>query len=215
MARTLKDLVSDLELRLTSAKPSNDFTIPREQFSFWIETIRDKLSSQYLNSILNRRISMPIEGVYIDSRSGLTPTVVNEAQNIYSIDLPYPLLDLWMDYGVYNVTDDSGNLLNRTTYNEFDIYKNLFISRPSEDNLFFYRLGGKVYIAGHSSIATKTFSVQLVPSAPFGNGVVDYDGDNYMIAAGIVPDLLDLAEEKARREYNVQLADYQNDGQQD
>ena len=45
---SIDNMISDVELRLSHAKPSDDFAIPREQIRFWLDTASASLMSEWI-----------------------------------------------------------------------------------------------------------------------------------------------------------------------
>jgi hypothetical protein len=218
--KTKGELVSDLELRFTESKPSDDLELERDQLSHWL----DLAANTILSDNLSKQISKggDINPFYITpspyrAASSEDLSEVISTNERYSIDISdldiLPLRGFSRDYGVVRVHDETNKQLVNITYDDSDFYKYLTFACPSDDNIQWYRESENIYLCGVgiNNATFKEFRVFYIPQINSSNLS---DTSQYPLGDDLLPMILDIAEEIGRREFNQNIIDVENDGNQ-
>jgi hypothetical protein len=218
--KTKGELISDLELRFTESKPSDDLELERDQLAHWLDLSANSLLSDSLSKNISKGIDINPE--YIVPSSYLTAasealsevTETNERYyiNISSLDI-LPLKGFSRDYGVVRVHDEKNNQLVNITYDDSDFYKHLCFARPSKENMQWYRENGSIYIDG-VDINTATYKKFRIFYIPVIDSSTLSDSDTYPLGDDILPMVVDIAEEIGWRQLRQPISDLENDGKQ-
>lgn len=217
---TKGDIVSDLELRFTQGKPSDDLELERDQIAFWVDTAANTFLSDYLS----RQIAKggDINPIYISksayktaSSESLSEVVDNYER--YGIDISdlniLPVRGFGRDYGVLRVHDEENKQLIPITADDSDYNKYLCFAKPSDNNIQWYRESNKIYLDGvNINIATfKKFRA-------FYFGAIDssalLDTAEYPLDADVLSLVIDMAEEIGWRQIRQPINDLENNGKQ-
>jgi hypothetical protein len=213
---TKLELISDIELRLYQGKPSDDSELPTSQISYWIDLYRDVVITDSLNDKIKKKEE--VEPFYILKEECLTQTKETTAcddddctEFRYSIELTNDVLPLVKDGGVVRVVNHKGSILAKTTQNDFDILSNLPFGGASTANQSFYRENKKIFISESTTVSSGLYSYHVF-YIPKGVGFTTTDTDPYPLEDSLLPVLLDMVEDVARRQMNQGVADLDNDG---
>lgn len=200
---TKEQLISDLELRLTAGKPSDDVEIPRPLLATWLDQARatviqaeSKQTGEISPSAYTR---LECQSVALE-----TPECVygDCFVNVY-LTIPTPL-SLAHDRGV-QVSFTNGRTVHKIpSPQSYSIFKNLRFGKPE---IGYYRVGDRLYIFGQKINHNHKFTVHLV----LANTQTIDDTDTYPIPEHLIPMILQSAEEIGLRMLQVQQ-DINNDG---
>ena len=213
---TKNTLVSDIILRISRGKPSDDLELESGQVAFWIDQLLPALIKQSLDSAIAS--DQPIDPDYIKIEESVTPILkVNSdlaiQTNVY-IDLCNPPISLLRDRGVIRVATDDGFYVDKVTFEELDDVTHLKFSKPSTKSLKYNRVKKRLYFYGvtEDTIGLFKFNIAYIPLqklADLGEDDLVYVGND------ILPLLAEAVEAIARRQMYQSDIDEENDGQQD
>lgn len=214
MAATKKQLVDDVELRLTQGKPSADFEISKAQIERWVNIARDKYVSEYVVEVMKVGGVHSIDPIYIESTSG--PVTAEAGVGHKATGLSANVLDIPPnDAGMVQVRMYETAATTYTKVLKSDIFTNALIEDMefSASTLLkptYYRKGSDVYVKGLGAITVGEYTIHLDYVQGMTGGTTDYSvADNHAF------DISLLAEELGRRELGMSpLADEVNDGSQ-
>jgi len=218
--KTKGELVSDLELRFTESRPSDDLELERDQLAHWLDLSANSLLSDYLSKQLVRKEDINpfyiTPSTYIGaSEEGLADVIsTNERYyiSISSLNI-LPIRGFSRDYGVVRVHDETNKQLVNITYDDASFYKYLEFACAKDDNIQWYRENTKIYLDG-VNINNATFKkFRLFYIAPIDSSSLS-DTDDYPLNDDLLPMVVDIAEELGRRQFLKPIVDLENDGQQ-
>ena len=214
-------IISDIELRLTRGKISDDFEVSRRQIAFWADTERDEVVQIYLNGLVRKR--KPIDPFYIERET----CKLLSTEDVPCIDdddacwerkkatLTGTPLYVDGDKGIVHVTNEVGEEIHKVDHDDLQVLKSMRLSRPSQRKLVYHREKDDIIIDGLSKNYNNVpkLNVAYVRSL---NGWTVTDDEDYPIADSLVPELLDRIEETARKELSEDdsYEDDINDGMQ-
>lgn len=222
---TKNEAISDIELRLTRGKPSDDLELSRDLIEHWLDTVRDSLVADRLDRLA--QAGEPIPEIYIKK---LTCNVA-ESENIACVDdcdqrytftltdtsvtpnVLYKTLDVIGHRGIVRVTTQGGKILIPSSPIAADCMSFLRFSKPSRQNMMFYKEGDEIFIIGLTEQLSKStkFNVYFVQSNAFETLG---DDDEVPIEGRMEAALLDAVEEIGLRLLAGEYEDLQNDGTQ-
>lgn len=205
---TLQGLVDDLELRFTSAKPSQDFEVPKSQMAAWIDVARDEVTRYLIDN--DKKID---ESVLLTVTGSQGDVSYDGATQKISYTLPYLPLDTMKVNPIVMVYTNNGfDFLHVSKASSFDVRKMSF-TKPSACNYQYYRENDKLILAGPDAgtVGTMVLNVSLVVAE---TQRVKTFSEKYYIMPSSVKAVLDMAEEIGWREINQGIYDVTNDGTQ-
>lgn len=212
---TKDQLISDVILRLTKGKPSDDLELERSQVAFWISIARDFVLKRYLEKRLTE--GEPIDNTFIfkDTCKELnieSDFCLDDCNRIYAILSKNPL-DLSDDLGVVRVRTNDGQRVDKTDISAVDMIMEMEFCKPSVENLVYYREGQKLVIMGvpESMKDLVYITAWYVPKEDLSCLA---ETDEVNITPDLLMPILDAAEEIGRRQL-FGPEDLENDGQQD
>lgn len=216
---TLQELQSDLELRLTRGKPSDDIELDKRQSKHWFVTSRDAMVANDQNARL--RAGLDIDKFYLETEeckvleNNNSTCVGEDCFDKYYVDATYDILKLDDDKGLYHVTNHDNIELHQIDHADIDILRSLKFAKPAHDNLTFFREGTRLYIQGVKK-RSKQFVNITVTYIPALQSKTLTDTEQFPIAPDLIAPLLDTVEEIARREMDLRnYEDVTNDGDQE
>lgn len=212
---TRDEMVSDLELRLSRWKPSDDFELPRNLISHWVDLARNELVQSQIEDDIEK--GKDIDKRYLKTINGLRPAeetgTVNLDQGLrYFIDLGEEVMNLPDDVGVWRVSTNTGRLLAKQEFQDYDIICKLHFSKPSLELPSYYREGTKLFIEGLNAglVNRAYYNVSIIPSS-FSDSEFS---DELILAPDMERLVAELAEEIGLRNLRIS-ADIDNDGEDD
>lgn len=213
---TKEKLISDIELRLTKGKPSDDLELERSQIGHWLDVVRDMLVQQTLNKSITAKDY--VHPMYIEKETCLAATMSSEscltsANQKAELTLSKSPIVLLKDRGIVRVTTSDYQRVDKLDVASIDIINDLPFSKPNQNNLAFYREGDKIIIEGISqhNVDLTNFIVYYIPQ--YTTNPVS-ESDEFIIAGHLIPVLLDEVENIGRRQIYNSLEDDSNDGDQ-
>lgn len=194
-------IVSDLELRLSKSKPSNDLDLTYEQMAYWVDQARDMVTKDYVdkaktidNSLVMRLEDLPSYSVGGDM----------------FVDLGIIPLDIKGNRAIVYVEDDSGNFLHGASQANRKFLSKMSFTKPSGCTVVYTLNGSSIMIEGGSENPLTTYNVGVVHSELSRTKNPD---DRYYVAPSTLQMIIELAEEIGIRELNGQgFYDITNDG---
>lgn len=202
---TKSDLIDDLELRLSSAKPSDDINISRRQLSDWVDMARDSLISSTIDNNFDRSI--------IKKESFEDVLVQSSIQgDKYYIELSCLPLSNRINSGIISVTSDCGDTVYEENIEDLNELKQLCFSKPSSSNLIYYVEGNKLFIEGLTSLSytENDFIVRFIPSE-VDRGASETS--SYYLSPSDKEMVLRIAYEIGAEEIFNDFSDTENDGE--
>lgn len=215
MAATKDQLISDLILRISGGKPSDDLELERSQVAFWLSQAGNSVVKLYIEKKLSE--GEPIDNFLLEKleeKPLLEESVLvgDDSARIYII-LPKEPIDLVDDSGVVRVRTSEGSRVNKTTVGELDMITEMEFCKPSVENLVYYRENKKIYLVGipQSMVPEIGIHVWYVPKLDLE---CLSETDVVKIPDDLIVTVMETAEQIGRRQtYGPQ--DLENDGQQD
>jgi hypothetical protein len=202
---TLDKLIDDLELRFTSAKPSQDFEVPKAQMAEWIDNARDRVMREYIDGNKFDIDDSIVMNIYA---TGITNNV---GRSRLEYTLPVMPLDLNKSRGVLFVGDSNGNQYSRVSRSFVKEISKMTFTKPSQCNYQYVVEGDKLILFGPDplSIGSLSMDIALVPAET--HRIKEYD-EKYYVMPSAVNDILSIAEQVGLREINQGVYDLTNDG---
>lgn len=215
---TRREIRSDIILRLTKGKPSDDFEIDNRQIDFWIDTSRSAIIKQYIDSealygvesvitLFNGEKAVDVESRKISSNS----LGINSVQ--YFSKLPGSVLNMSNDIGLYRVETEGGETIKRMKPTDVSRFKTLWWANPDDCNIAYYRVGDEIIYQGGKQGFLKNGKVNLYLVLENTRDQVS-DNEEYPMPGSLISMLLDSCEEIGMRELQ-KIQDLENDGIQE
>lgn len=203
-------LISDIILRVSAGKPSNDLELEPKQIAFWIDQILNALVKQVLDQRVQNKEG--IDGEYIFSELNLD--VQTETQNgkaVYFIDLEFTPMNLYRDGGIIRVgASNDQNVVNNAKQTEIDVLRQLKFSKPSLKDITFTRIKSRLYLYGiaSDSYQINNFDVYYVPKTK----VLELlkDNDEIYVGEDLIPLIAEKVSAMAKDEILTQTGDLSN-----
>jgi hypothetical protein len=198
-------LISDIILRITKSKPSDDLEIEPSQVAFWISNIGNEVIQKYLDNKLKSGKSIDPFFYTKESYNMMNkeddPLIDDDKDRIY-ITLESQVLDLYCDNGVIRVFTTSGEKVNKTSLDSVDIVEDLEFAKSSSDNPLYYRDGSdKLVIMGIPYEMRSNLELIVWYVAKLDLECLS-DTDEVKIPDELLPIILDEVEIVARREFS-------------
>lgn len=214
---TKNQLISDIILRITAGKPSDDLEIEPSQVAFWINIVRDAIVKAYLDDKVEDGLSIDDYFVIPESckplNSETDPCIDDDKERIY-IRLKREPMDIYKDRAIVRVITNEGSFINKARLSTIDVIHNLNFAKPAINNLVYYRDGKtKLVIEGIPQEMKNVVEI-LVWYVPKEDILCLDDDDEVSIPNELLPEILQAVEDIARRELHGP-EDKKNDGDQD
>lgn len=211
---TKGELISDIELRLSGGKPSDDFEIERPQIGHWLDVTRDGLVKTMLDIQINKYGT--VDDYYI-VREVCNLAVeeaidcVDEEYEKMSFTLVHTPMSLRKNMGIVKIVTDEYNLVYPSNVIDINMVSDLPFSKPADDNLVYYSEKNKITVEGlnKNDISDPTFIVYYIPQ--YNNADIA-ETDEFLITDDLLGILLDEVEVIGRRELGIPQ-DIENNGQ--
>lgn len=213
MGLTKKQLIDDIELRVTWSRPSADneqfgAQLEKQHISLLIDETRDNLVENYLRSLkaqyTSDRFKQCISEQLYEKIGPFTAT--QDASGDWVVETNktfYPLPD---NSEIKRIRTASGKKIGIRNY-ETDWIFNLPFASPSVDNLYGRISGSKIYIDGlpavpsASDIQVTMFAISQMYSPGSAGNSLDPDlwDSEYPIPSELIDELLEVVERKCLR----------------
>lgn len=209
---TKSELISDIHLRLSAYKPSDDTEIPRSLIGHWLEIARDAVVLGEAEGAEEVNVDA-IDDFYLERyECSISQKEVSSCRKDCRYIISFPEVYFNNNEGIKRVIvlrlDDSfGNKMIKVTRDYADSIKGLDYAKPKSGNLMWYREQNKLIILGLDERAANNtkFDIFFVPS------VETAEEDEFPVLPDDLPEILDYVEEIGRRALSLP-ADYDNDG---
>lgn len=202
---TLDKLIDDLELRFTSAKPSQDFEVPKEQMAEWIDNARDRVMREYIDGNKFDIDDSIIMNIY---STGVT---YNSGRSRIEFTIPIMPLDLNKSRGVVFVGDSNGNQYSRVSRSFVGEISKMTFTKPSNCNYQYFVEGDKLILFGPNKFSINSLSMDIAIVPAETHRIKEYN-EKYYVMPSAVNDILIMAEQVGLREINQGIYDVTNDG---
>ncbi len=212
---TREEIRSDIELRISRGKPSDDMELAPSQIDFWIDAIRAKMIR---DKVLEEDSWADLGAAYgtmfdcLDITSEEVECADDCKKTRYFVTIPGKIMSLKNDMGIVSVRTPGNTSINRIRITDLDAMKYIEMAKPSDVNPVYYRVNSKLYILGPNLNYLKKGDVMALVVLARTTGAVA-DDDNYPISDDLVPALLDAVEAIASRQYQMSQ-DLSGDGVQ-
>lgn len=209
--KTRRDIISDVELRLTKFKPSDDLELEYGLMGQWVDLVRDEIAIKIAEQAIANNIE--IDYIYVDELEGVTIIPETEkhvlGQRRWVMRFPESLLDGRKKFIVYRVRDSKNRTLIPITEDEREVYDHLWFSGASSCNPMYFREEDYLVMKGADEKYARDnkFNVLYVETKA---GEID-DDVPYPIGYEHLPMLLDRVEEIGTRAL-MKMQDRINDG---
>lgn len=213
---TKHQLVSDIILRVTKGKPSDDLELEPSQVEFWINIYLPMLIKASLEEKL--ATNQDIDSSYITIEECVAPKIKDKSckdcqDNVY-VDLCKLPMNLSRDKGVLRVVTEDGQWVDKMSIFEIDNLRHLKFSKPSITNIKYHRIKKRLYFYGltEDTLHLVNFNIAYVP---FYDLESMSDSDQISVGDDILPILAEQVEAIARRQIYQSDIDEENNGKQD
>lgn len=213
---TKSKLISDIELRVTGGKPSDDLALSRRQISYWLDLSRDALVGNYLNDIIKKGNPIPTD--YLEKETFSVFEGVDEDDDglfeSWKVSLSKTPLNLLKDRGIARVVTSNFQQVQKKDLSNIDWITDLSYCKADSDNLTYHREKNVLFIQGLNEYEVEYDKVTVYYVTSYKESPVD-DIERFVIDDTLMDILLDEVEEIARRELYGSVQDLENDGEQD
>jgi len=211
MGATVEKMISDLELRFTGGKPSDDFEGAREQLRFWIDNANGALLPQWIMKVnggqvpptLIRRLDCLVVKTESPQCEGgcCTYDYIEFPKNPQGEPIvPITLLD---DRGVIQMYQGVQTIYRLPSPTMLSVMTNL---KNGATTPYFYRIADKLYLFNGVFTSYSRITVMCA----FSDTSSLKDDDVYPTVDDLIPSILDEAEKIGRRQFTS--TDLQDDG---
>jgi hypothetical protein len=209
---TVAEAVSDLELRLTGGKPSDDQPVWWPQLRQWLFIARNEILSAWISKfidipalVIKEYNCLLVEADQPETICGCLaryyiplPTVVTELGDT----LPVEVMSLDRNMGIVDVFIGEGRIERAVTRSE----ARMLLDQGADE--LFYPVGSRIYLLGGSYPAMTRAHLALIPASAEAFA----DDDPFPAPAEIHKSILDAAEEIGSRQIG-KPQDITNDAQ--
>ena len=210
---SIGDAADAVILSVTGLNPSDDTHVDKEYVMYLLAQNRDAIAKQYLDKLI--QAGLPIDSQFITREAckvlsqEARACVEDEDERLYFNLINRPL-DLIRDSGVVEVTTDENIPVLKAQLQNITMYRDLRFSKPSPENLVYYRHDKKIVVEGlsHKNKASDEFIVDYVPA--LASETLAATNDLHLSDA-LTPALLDTVS-KMLMEYLGKPIDRENDG---
>lgn len=209
---SIDNMISDVELRLSHAKPSDDFAIPREQIRFWLDTASASLMSEWIKKRnggeVPAQIIKPYDCLLVQTE---TDTCIGNCNTRQHIQLPQNsdgttkgILALPNDGGIVQLLQGSNQIMRVTNIAQLGMNLKLEFSSKFA---YFVRVADKIYLFNgvFPSYCKLTAYIASCDTTDMA------DTENYPTIDELIPSILEQAEKIGLRELQTKI-DLQDDG---
>jgi hypothetical protein len=218
---TKNEIISDIELRLTRGKVSDDFELDKTQIGYWVDSMRDSVVTDYLNHSLANNDEVDL--YYVESEKCNTHLVEDTACDDPSstcwkrryFDLNYDPLKLSDDRGIVLVTNQVGRKIYRAQHKDLQVLRGMDLSRPNATTLVWFREGQRMFVDGLPDKSGSDVSVTVYYAKAL-QGTNPTATTEYLLSTNLIDEVTEEVERIARREMRMDnFEDLVNDGTQE
>lgn len=214
MAITKARIISDIELALLQSNPSDDSELEKDQIAQWVQYHLHDLIRQEVTAEMKKGNGVP--PIYLIREEGLEMSEedvegIADSKQRFWVDLTEDVLDLPDDAGIVRVEDYDGNLIMKTNIEQLSMVRDLRFSKPTINNVLYYRIGKKVFVDGFNT-GDSEFNPIIVYFVPKQDVTAMEDSDEIIISDQLIPILVDLCVQRGKLELYGTQVDIANDG---
>lgn len=212
---TVEQFVSDISLQVYQAAPSDDAELDPRQIKFWGSYFLNMLVATECNSKIARDEQIPV--IYKKRTTCKVPEqedidCTDDCNDRVFVTLPEAVLTLNKDAGIIRVSTDEGDMVTKMSVETIDMMEHMPYARPSLENLIYYRQGQLLFVKGFKPV-----------DLPFTELNIDYipkqdlleleNTDEVLVSDLVLPQLIAMTVDQAKRELYGTQQDPGNDGQ--
>lgn len=213
---TLLQIVSDVILRLTGGRPTEDTEYSESHIAAIVDQTRAALFRREM--VKNR--TMDIEAGWLLKEDCVTVTLEKaechgDCCTRYKLNLSANVMDLPGDAGIVLVEICENNVrFRRTTAQDLRLFRHSRFVKFSKENPYYYRVGQDIYLlAGIRDLSNCVFTVIYVPSYQANDCFAVFKSEvAYPIPDYLLAELVELAVTTLTGQTQRQDIDGQNDG---
>lgn len=212
---TKAQLLSDIILRVTAGKPSDDLELEPKQVAFWIDQVLNAAVKTILDQRIKNREGVDGEYIILEDNVDVLTTQLN-GKAVYYIDLQHDPMNLYRDGGIIRVSNTDGlNVVDKVKMVEVDTLANLKLSRPSLKNIQYSRVKSRLYLYGIdvNSYKINNFDIAYVPKTKVLEELDD--NDTIYVSEDLIPIIAQRVTDLAKDEILNIISDTSNDASDD
>lgn len=205
-------LISDVELRLSHAKPSDDFSIPRKQIRLWLDSIAPSLNADWIKKknggevppqLIRQFTCLVVKTEESECINGCNTKEYIELPLNHD-GTPKGILSLTDDGGIVQIQQGTKSIIRVSSVAKLQMNLKLEFS---DEFSYFIRVGNRIYLFNgvFPSYCELTAYIASCDTTDMS------EDDNYPTVDDVIPMLLDEAEKIGTRELQQKL-DLQDDG---
>jgi len=211
---TKAQIISDCELQLLQASPSDETELDQRQLAFWASYHLNELVTTEINSKIARGEMIP--SVYVKRaacEAGDTEDTdcEDDCQKRIYFELDDEVLTINKDMGIVRVVTSEGDQVLRASTETLDYIHLLRYAKPTVNNLVYSRQGKRIFIEGlkEVDIPFDKINVYYVPKQDL---LALNDTDEVLVSDLVLPSLIDQVVSRGKLELYGTQADGTNDG---
>ena len=200
-------------LSVTGLNPSDDTNVDKSYVMYLLAQVRDASVKGYLDKAI--QAGLPIDSQYIVRETCKVLSIededcVDEEDERIYVTLEKRPLDIIRDMGVVEVTTDEKISVLKAQMQNITMFRDLRFSKPSANNLVYYRHDKKIVIEGLSSKNLKgdEFIVDYVPALASEALVAT---DELLVSDALLPTVVDTVTKMLMEQLGMPQ-DVENDG---
>ena len=203
---TKSQFISDVELQILQSSPSDDTEVSKEHIAFIGSYFLNAFIAQECNSKLARGEQIP--SVYITRATIEVPEIestdhVSDLDERIFVEIP-EVLSLNNDGGVI--------VIQKVNIQSNQIFKKMRFTKPTADNLTYYRAGNRLYINGLTPTDVD-FTYILLDYVPKQDLTSMSDDDNILCTDLVYPQVVGATTQEMIKMLYGTEQDVANDGQ--
>lgn len=200
-------------MAVTGLNPSDDTNVDKSYVMYLLAQVRDASVKGYLDKAI--QAGLPIDSQYIVRETCKVLSIededcVDEEDERIYVTLEKRPLDIIRDMGVVEVTTDEKISVLKAQMQNITMFRDLRFSKPSTNNLVYYRHDKKIVIEGLSSKNLKgdEFIVDYVPALASETLVAT---DELLVSDALLPTVVDTVTKMLMEQLGMPQ-DVENDG---
>jgi hypothetical protein len=209
-------IISDIELRLSKGKPSDDLNIRRNQIAHWLDMERDNIIRASISESL--KIGNDVNPLYVFKDECLSPVRENDdcvdcegKKRRFFITLTNDVMNIPENYGILRMVDSYGKVIPITSQHRMEMFQSLPFGSPTKKNQIAYRENKNIFIEKISLIDLPYFEYDVF-YIPLGFGQTILESEDYPIEDDLLPILIDSVVKLGLKQMNEGVSDLENDG---
>jgi hypothetical protein len=210
---TKAQFISDVELKINQSAPSDDSELSKDQVAYIGSYFLNGLVAVECNSHLTHGQQIP--SVYVTRATIEVPELeeeddVVEANERIFVDTP-AILTLNNDMGVLAVSTEDLTDIQKADIQSIQLFKNMRFSKPSAENLVYYRAGNKLFLYGIKAVDIP-FSHIILDYVPQQDILTMEESDTILCSDLVYPSVVSATVDELKRQMYGTQPDVMNDG---